>query len=161
MAPAVPIVLIDDDRAWLQALGEYLQSRGFDVRTTAEGTRGLAMLEEQTIPLAVIDFNMPGMNGLELLRQIRHRRRNVTVFVLTSEDDPTLERRMLAEGAWAFLPKTTAPQRIVEALRSALPEYDLHASEAVLHALNRLLPVPIRAQRTLPVPLWLFQPKRN
>src|SRR5262249_11565564 len=63
MMTAPEILLIDDDRVWLQTLAEFLQDRGFRV-WTAEGPRpGQTLLEEHDVLVAVIDFEMPEMNG--------------------------------------------------------------------------------------------------
>ena len=99
MVPSLPIILIDDNRSWLETLAEYLQERGFAVRTAEGGALGLALLEESGFALAVVDFKMPGMSGLELLRHLRPRQRNVAVLLLSSEEDPTLPERARAEGA--------------------------------------------------------------
>jgi CheY-like chemotaxis protein len=81
---------------------------------------GSALLEKcEGIRAVVIDFRMPEMDGLELLRQIR-RRRHLPVLLLSSEDDPALAARALAEGARAFLSKTTAPRLLLARLRQLL-----------------------------------------
>jgi len=156
-----PIVLIDNDRSWLQALSEYLQTKGFEVRTADEGAQGLSLLETHDIPLAVIDFNMPTMDGLELLRQIRRRRSDVTVVVLSSETDPSLPRRLAAEGAAAFLPKTLVPRLLLRALQEALTMYHRRLPDTTYRTLERLLPVPRYAGRTLPVPIGLYDWELN
>src|SRR5437879_1387221 len=61
------ILLIDDDRAWLETLAEYLRNKGFAIAAFNDPLQGLAWGEQSGVPLAVIDFQMPGMNGLELL----------------------------------------------------------------------------------------------
>src|SRR5262245_25660323 len=99
------IALIDDDRTWLDTLADYLEGRGFPVQTAQGGDAGLTLLAEGTIALAVMDFRMPGLNGLEVLEQLRRCGRDVTVLLVSSEDDPTLAARAIQAGARAFLPK--------------------------------------------------------
>jgi DNA-binding response OmpR family regulator len=144
------IALIDDDRAWLETLSTYLRDRGYDVFTTDEGSRGLDVLEANDLRLAVIDFHMPGMDGLELLRQLRQRRRRVTTLMLSSDDDPSLPVRALADGALAFLSKTTAPGVLLRTLVQTLA-----AAEQVLW-----LPAVIRRDLLLPVLLPSRHPRR-
>src|SRR2546426_12091639 len=81
------LALIDDDRNWAEALAEYLGTHGIDVRLADNGRRGLALLEETGIGVAVVDHNMPEMDGLELLRQLRLRRASVTVFLVSGDDE--------------------------------------------------------------------------
>jgi DNA-binding NarL/FixJ family response regulator len=157
MNPSVNVLLIDDNRTWRDTLAEYLEAKGFRVCAAEEALRGLDLLERQDFAVAVIDFNMPGMNGLELLRRLRHRHRRPAVLLLTSEDDPSLPSRALAEGAKAFLSKTTPPRRLLQALRDAILKYGREAAAA---SADRLLPVPVRRGITLPVPIWFYRPNR-
>jgi CheY-like chemotaxis protein len=119
-APSRTILLIDNDRAWLDALAEHLQDMGFSVWTAESPLSGLALLERHDVPVAVIDFQMPEMDGLELLRRIRRRQRHVAVLLLSAEDDPALASRALAEGARAFLSKATPPRLLLQKLRQSL-----------------------------------------
>lgn len=145
------IVLIDDDRAWLETLTDFLEGKGFQVRTAQEGRHGLALLEAREAGLAIIDFHLPGLDGLELLRRVRGRH-DLSILMLSSDDDPALPARALAEGARAFLPKTLAPGRLLRAL--------LEVVTAALPApWERLLPVPVRLY--LPMPRSRFDPRRN
>ena len=158
---APEILLIDDDRVWLQTLAEFLRDRGFRV-WTAEGPRpGQKLLEEHDVLVAVIDFDLPEMNGLELLRRMRRRHRNLFVLMLSGADDPGLAEEALAEGANAFLSKTMPPRRLLQALVQFL------VAGSVLATLTRILSG--RGRGLLPAPeevppslLTLLQkPSRN
>jgi CheY-like chemotaxis protein len=120
MVTTLQLVLIDDNRAWLEALSECLEQNGFDVRTAEGGKPGLELLEQSGIRVAVVDGNMPEMDGLEVLRELRQRKKNVAVVVLSGEEDPELPQRFLEEGAKAFLSKSTAPIQLIRALVQAL-----------------------------------------
>jgi CheY-like chemotaxis protein len=163
MLPSLPIILIDDNRSWLETLAEYLQERGFDVRTAEGGVSGLALLEESGFALAVVDFNMPGMSGLELLRRLRPRQRNVAVLLLSSEEDPTLPERARAEGARAFLSKSTAPGRLLRELVQLLIAASFEVAVVAVFATRgaRLLPGPSPSIRYLPAPDSILDPQRN
>lgn len=114
------IALIDDDRTWRETLAEYLRDRGFSVYPAEGARRGLDVLDANDIRLAVIDFHMPDMDGLELLRRLRQRGRRVAALLLSSDDDPTLPERALAEGARAFLKKTVPPGLFLRLLNEGL-----------------------------------------
>jgi two-component system response regulator DctR len=116
MIASTQILLIDDDRAWLDTLSDYLHDRGFEVSTAEGPVRGEDVLARLDFLVAVIDYHMPNMDGLELLRRIRGQRPEVAVLMLTSEDDPSVARRALEEGATAFLSKTTAPALLLREL---------------------------------------------
>jgi DNA-binding response OmpR family regulator len=153
MNPPSRIALIDDDRAWRETLADYLQGKGFDVYPAESARRGLDMLNANDIRLAVIDFNLDEMNGLELLRRLRHRARPVTAFMLSNDDDPTLPARALAEGARAFLYKTTRPSLLLRTLTRTLTAA---AAEPVVY-----LPVVVHRTIWLPVPRPARDPRRN
>lgn len=147
------IALIDDDRAWPETLADYLEGKGFDVYSAESARRGLDVLDANHIRLAVIDFNMDEMNGLELLRRLCHRPRPVIAFMLTNDDDPTLPARALAEGARAFLYKTTTPSLLLGTLTKTLIAA---AAEPLIY-----LPVVVRRTIWLPVPRPGRDPRRN
>jgi DNA-binding NarL/FixJ family response regulator len=149
------LALIDDDRVWLETLADYLGDQGFEVRTALGGTRGLHLLDHEEIGLAVVDFHMPDLDGMELLRYLRRQRRNVDVLLMSSDDDPTLPQRALAEGAAGFLTKSQSPRQL---LRSLVQTLTLTLAEIKSRPLrtsrwDRFLPVPRRREIWLPI-LW-------
>jgi DNA-binding NtrC family response regulator len=142
------VLLIDDDRAWLETLADCLERQGFVVRTAERPVLGLALLEKYDVRAVVVDFRMPEMDGLELLRQVQRRRRHLPVLLLSSEEDPTLARRALQEGAWAFLSKDTAPRLLVTKLVRFLTAAVLESilEWALTFPAHRLLPPPRRTR---------------
>ncbi len=150
MSPQAPIVLIDDDRTWLETLAECLRDRGFDVRTALGGSRGLELLGQGRERMAVVDFHMPDLTGLELLRHLRHQRRDVNVLLLSSDDDPALPGRAWAEGAAAFVSKSLSPDVLLRTLVQILTEFSRRPPTSPW---DRFLPVPRPARAWLPV-VW-------
>jgi len=144
MIPHPRIALIDDNRPWLEALSQYLRDQGWSPVTAEDGLKGLALLEDTNVSLAIIDLNMPGMDGLELLRQLRRRQQQLAVLMVSSQDDPATARRALAEGARAFLPKNASPRALLRAVRQALDAAARSARPQLetLPLWQRLLPAP-------------------
>jgi CheY-like chemotaxis protein len=93
--------------------------------------------------VAVIDYRMPEMNGLQLLRHIR-RRQHVSVLMVSSEEDPGLRRRVLAEGARTFLSKNTSPRLLLRQLLVVLLAALVEATMRRIRAerWDRFLPDP-------------------
>lgn len=146
MSAQPQILLIDDDVNWGEALAEYLQRKGLAARVVPNALQGLAMLQEDTVALALIDFQMPEIDGLELLRRVRAHNQNLIVLCVSSEDEPTLPRRAIAAGAHAFVSKSTPPSILLSAVRAAL------AMVGLLNRPKHLLPVPWRKTTLLPIP---------
>jgi DNA-binding response OmpR family regulator len=143
MKPLPRIALIDDNRSWLETLSQYLREKGLSPVTADDGLKGLALLESAEVPLAIIDLYMPGMDGLELLRQLRRRRREIVVLMVSSEDDPSAARQALAEGARAFLPKNVSPRSLLRAIHLALePARPATRQPEAIPLWQRLLPAP-------------------
>jgi DNA-binding NarL/FixJ family response regulator len=134
------IALIDDDPVWAETLAEYLAGKGLDVSHAPDARHGLALLERGSIPVAVIDFHMPDMNGLELLRLIRQRLSSVVVVLMSSAAEPLLPRHVLEAGGSAFLSKTAPASRLVQAVQEAVRLSRRLAEENFRrHRWNRLL----------------------
>jgi DNA-binding response OmpR family regulator len=163
MSPSPRVALIDDDRAWLETLADYLGGQGYRVETALGGTRGLTLLERGGVGLAVVDFHMPDLDGLELLRHLRRRRLNVDVLLMSSDDDPALPLRVRAEGAAGFLSKNTAPGLLLRALAQALSSVCAEVARRPpdLSRWDRFLPAPRRADPWLPVSLLPGDAERN
>lgn len=140
MKTASRIALIDDDRAWRETLADYLSGKGFEVYPAENARRGLDVVDRNDIRLAVIDYHMGEMDGLALLRRLRSRARSVAAFMLSSENDPTLEARALAEGARAFLSKTATPavllRTLVQTLTTAAEEPPIWLPILVRHTIR-------------------------
>jgi DNA-binding response OmpR family regulator len=144
MNASAQILLIDDDRGWLDTLSDFLHERGFEVSTAEAPLDGEDVLVQLDFLVAVIDYHMPDMDGLELLRRIRSQRPEVGVLLLSSEDDPSVARRALEEGASAFLSKTTAPALLLRKLLLLLVAV---MTESILQRIlsghaTRMLPAP-------------------
>jgi len=154
------IALIDDDRTWLETLAEYLRDKGYGVETALGGRRGLRLLERGGIGLAVVDFHMPDLDGVELLRQLRRQRLNVDVLLMSSDDDPGLPVRVLREGAAAFLSKNESPGLLLRSLTQTLSIVfaEMAGRPATLSRWDRFLPVPRRPDPWLPM---LLRPGEN
>lgn len=110
------VVVVDDEPAVGRSLGRLLATRGFEVRVCSDGTAALALLEAAPADAVLSDFNMPGMNGLDLLGEVR-RRWPTMRRVLVSALAETLPRERLAACApCALLPKPFDEEALVAAL---------------------------------------------
>src|SRR5574343_342607 len=86
-----PLLLIDDDARSAAMVAEYLGASGYAVRHASDGEQGLAALAQEVPALVVLDWMMPGMDGLEVCRRIRMlpgAAARVPVLMLSAKGDP-------------------------------------------------------------------------
>src|SRR5918992_6186251 len=114
------LLLIDDDPASQEVLADRLEALGYRVFAAANGQEGLALVEKEGPQLLLLDIEMPGMNGLEVLKAIRKRENDVTVVMITAYG--TIERAVQAmkEGAYDFITKPFEPDHIALTVQRAL-----------------------------------------
>ncbi len=100
------ILVVDDDPFVSEMLAEILDSDGYQVYTTENGTSALVKLEElPEISLVISDMNMPEMNGLELIEAIRKRGSDVPIIILTGNSEISVAISALNKGANDYLMK--------------------------------------------------------
>jgi DNA-binding response OmpR family regulator len=125
--PKHGILLIDDNRAWSEAVAEILNGEGFDVETAEDGQQGLELLDRCTPALVILDAHMPRLGGLAVLRDLRQRGQKVPVIVVSAEDESSLMAQALADGASSFLRKPVTPELLLRAIRRLIrrPDQDV------------------------------------
>ena len=93
------ILVVDDEPQVRSLLSKFLTGRGYQVRVAPDGPTALAMVAEEHPRFIILDMYMPGMNGLELLRELRARQYNGGVLGLTGSQDENLLQGVLDLGA--------------------------------------------------------------
>ena len=117
-AAPIEVHIIDDDSAVRESLEALLVVSGFEVETYRSAEDYLARGDGMD-GCIVLDINMPGMGGLDLLKLLAGREQRIPVLVLTASREPRLEERALELGASAFLTKPVREATLVAALRTA------------------------------------------
>ena len=113
-------LVVDDSRAVRSTLRRMLNNAGFDVLEAGHGVEALERLHAETsVPdLALVDWNMPEMDGLDLVRSLRQERRfaELPVLMVTAETDPSQIARALMAGADEYAMKPLDEESLVEKL---------------------------------------------
>lgn len=112
-----PIVIIDDNPTWSEAVIEFLGAEGFTVETAESGRQGLELLDRIDPVLIILDVNLPDTNGLSVLREYRRRNKTSPVLMVSAEDQSSVMAEALSEGAASFLRKPVSPELLVRAVR--------------------------------------------
>jgi len=117
------IALVDDDRNILTSVGMLLEQEGYHVRTYADGASALTAFQATPPDLAILDIKMPRMDGLELLRRLRHGA-DLPVIFLTSKDEEIDELMGLNAGADDYIRKPFSHRLLLERVRAVLRRAD-------------------------------------
>lgn len=110
------VVVVDDEPAVAKSLGRLLAARGFDVRVCDGGVAALALLERDPPDVVLSDLNMPGMNGLELLEEVRRRWPAVRRVLVSALAETLAVETLAACAPCALLPKPFDEAALVAAL---------------------------------------------
>ncbi len=113
------ILVIDDDVELCHLVAEYLQAEGFTIEYVHDGEGGLKKAKSGDYLLAVLDVMLPGMNGFDVLRQIRATSR-LPVLLLTARGEDVDRIVGLEIGADDYLPKPFNPRELVARIRAVL-----------------------------------------
>ena len=113
------ILLADDHPVVRRGLRQLLQEQsGFDVvAEVSNGPEALAYVTAHGCDLAVLDISMPGMNGLETLKQLRHEHPALPILILSIYPSDQFAIRSFRAGASGYLCKAASPGELVEAVR--------------------------------------------
>jgi len=114
------IALVDDDRSVRNAVGRLLQSVGFRVALFATAEDFLQAPQHQETACLIVDLCMPGINGLELQRQLAARQRHLPIIFISAYGDANARAQALQAGAVAFLPKPFRNTVLLDTIEAAL-----------------------------------------
>jgi DNA-binding NtrC family response regulator len=99
------VMLVDDEKDFLETLCKRLVKRKLDVTSATGGREAIAKLEEIPVDVVVLDVRMPGMNGIETLKEIKKIRPSVEVIMLTAHADVQVAMEGMELGAFDYLMK--------------------------------------------------------
>src|SRR5438552_156 len=113
------LLIVDDDEKFVRLLRDYLEPFGYQVDAAHDGRQGLAMALDGEYAAVILDIMLPGLNGLDLLRELRHQS-HVPVIMLTALGDEPDRIAGLEIGADDYLPKTFSTRELLARLRSVI-----------------------------------------
>ncbi len=114
------VLVVDDDRALLEALVKALESMGYEALGESEPARGLAIIDSLEPEAAIFDLRMPGMDGVELLRRALQVQPDLPVLLLSAHGTIETAVQAVREGAYDFLEKPFDLVKVDLTLQKAL-----------------------------------------
>ena len=121
---AIRILCVDDEQSIQELVSLHMRLQGFEVETASDGKEALRLLEMESFDLVLLDIDMPEMNGLEVLRQIKIRRLEVRPIMLTGADNIRALNECAKWGAFDYLPKPYNFHELVDSIDRVLAKPD-------------------------------------
>ena len=120
------ILAVDDEEHILELIEYNLIQRGFDVRKATSGKEALAILKHTRVDLILLDIMMDGMDGIEVLKQIRcdEKLKNLPVILLTARSEEMDKVIGLESGADDYIPKPFGVLELAARIRAVLRRFD-------------------------------------
>ena len=126
----IKILLVDDEKQFVDTLAERLSMRGFEARVAYDGPQALKAVEQPT-DVIVLDLRMPGMDGFEVLRNVKKSNPQVQVIILTGHGGDAEEQTAYRMGAYNFLKKPMDIDELLSSIRMAYRDMVENAMVAV------------------------------
>ncbi|EAT99435.1 MULTISPECIES: response regulator transcription factor [Campylobacter] len=124
----IKILMIEDDMELAEILTEYLENYDIKVTTAEEPYIGLSTLNTGEFDLVILDLTLPGIDGLEVCKEIR-KNHNIPIIISSARHDITDKVNALDNGADDYLPKPYDPQELLARIKSHLRRQSVSASD--------------------------------
>ncbi|MFO1469879.1 MAG: response regulator [Turneriella sp.] len=114
------ILAVDDSEPMRQLVSQTLKTGGHDVLLGFDGGSALEIFAAEKFQLVITDINMPGMDGIELVRHIRARDTEIPILALTTEGDESFRRRGEEAGVDGWIVKPFKPAQFIAIVKQIL-----------------------------------------
>jgi len=115
----IKVLLVDDEEEFVQTLAERIRMRELGSEIALNGEEALAKLAEKLPDVMVLDFNMPGIDGLTILEQVKKTYPDVQVVMLTAHGTREMEKKARDLGAFDYLQKPVGIDKLTKTIEKA------------------------------------------
>ncbi|NCC36497.1 MAG: response regulator transcription factor [Chloroflexia bacterium] len=122
MTQSAHILVVDDEQNIRLTLSTLLSRAGYIVTVAASGEEAVAMFERQQFDLMLVDLQMPGINGIQVVEALRQRSNDTVVIILTGHGSLETAIEGLHQGIFDYMLKTSDPGQIIERVKAGLNE---------------------------------------
>ncbi|MFO7860870.1 MAG: response regulator [Desulfosalsimonas sp.] len=120
MNDSIKVLLVDDEEEFVTTLAERLEMRGFDPSIAISGDQALFMVQDKAFDLIVLDLMMPGIGGLEVMKQIKSANPDMPIILLTGQGSTKEGMEGMNQGAFDFLMKPLDIEELISQIHEAL-----------------------------------------
>ena len=125
----VKILIADDNEALRKSLYSAFEPMGFIVYLAPGGTTAVTVARKRSVDIAILDINMPDLDGIEAMRQIKEDRSSVSGIFITSEISSTVRRKAVSIGTYTIVRKPIRIQKLRYAVLDALSRHETASGE--------------------------------
>jgi two-component system chemotaxis response regulator CheY len=117
------VLTVDDSKTMLQMLQFALKQGGYEIIQGENGQEGLDLLETNTVDVIITDINMPVMDGITFIKELRKKPKNkaTPVLILTTESSQSKKEEGRSAGATGWIVKPFDPGKLLEVIRKVSP----------------------------------------
>lgn len=130
----IKVLLVDDEIAFVNTLAQRLRLRNLLVDTVYDGEQALSYIKEIEPDVIVLDLKMPGLHGIEVLREIKKIKREIQVIILTGHGTDKDEEETRKLGGFDYLQKPADIDLLVRKIKEAFSEKIERAMTAIAFA---------------------------
>jgi two-component system, NarL family, invasion response regulator UvrY len=117
----IRLLIVDDHAIVRTGIKRLLTALpDLEIREAESGEQALALVGGEAFQLVVLDLNLPGLGGLELLRRLRGAAPTTPILIFSTHTEPVYVTRALAAGARGYVSKNAAPEELLSAIRAVL-----------------------------------------
>ena len=113
------VLLVDDEEQFLDVLSQRLGTRGINAETSTSGEEALVKIKNRNFDAIVLDVMMPGMGGIETLKQIRKEHPELQIIMLTGQGTVGKAVEAMNEGAMDFMEKPADINKLMDKISEA------------------------------------------
>ncbi|MFW5736714.1 MAG: sigma-54-dependent transcriptional regulator, partial [Halanaerobium sp.] len=123
------VLIVDDEKNIRLTLKTALSKAGYEVETAVNGEDGLSKLEEEGFPVILLDMKMPGMDGIQFLKEITNEDLETKVIMITGYGSVETAVETLKLGAVDYLRKPFKPEEIISIVEDVFERYEVENNE--------------------------------
>lgn len=115
----IKLLLVDDEKDFIESLSERLQLRDFDVKTALNGDEAIKLVSENEFDIIILDVKMPGKSGIETLKEIKNINQLSQVIMLTGHATVESAIQGMKLGAYDYIMKPTVTEDLINLINKA------------------------------------------
>jgi len=127
------ILVVDDEAVIRQSLHDWLTDVGYEVLTAENGPQALEIIQGEKVRVVIADLVMPGMDGIELMKQAKTLSPDIEVIIITAYGSIPTAINAIREGAYYYIEKPFCPERVEILIEKLLERQELIEENLSLH----------------------------